>query len=247
MKTFTEDELIAYQMGEGSARERSAIAAWLERDADAMRMAEEIAETLHVFSAVRVPAADFEKNWLRVRGGLTVLPVAAKRWMRWPVFAGTGAAFAALLVGVFWLGLHTRVRDMYEARVGGRYGAHEIRPMPAGYKAEANHAAGVQDVSLHLDAAERLLTAVNHCDSPADGAVLQTEAHQLLLRNALYERTATERGDYSQAAVLDNLGRVLTTMDTERPTEHKTLQMRLEMNTDGLLLEIRILRQNAGE
>ena len=249
MKSYSEDELIAYQMGEGTAKERAAIAAWLESDADAAKMAEEIAETLHVFSAGPVPAADFEKNWLRVRGGLTVLEPAKRSWARWPMFAGASAAMAALLVGVFWLGLHTRVRNIYEARVA-KYGNHAIRPMPAGYNGEA---AGMHDVSLnggvagHLDAAERLLTQVNHDDVNGDGEMMQAEAHQLLLRNAVYERSATERGDYTQAAVLGNLGRVLTTMDREPATEHKTLEMKLDMNTDGLLLEIRILRQNQGQ
>ena len=246
MRTFTEEELIAYQMGEGTAKERAAIAEWLESDAAATKMAEEIAETLHVFSAEPVPAVDFEKNWLRVRGGLTVLSAEKKKWMRWPVYAGASAAMAALLVGVFWLGLHTRVRNIYEARVA-KYGSHTIRPMPAGYKVDAENAAGMHDVALHLDAAERLLTQVNHDDVDGDGAAMQAEAHELLLRNAVYEASAKERGDYTQAAVLGNLGRVLTTMDHEPETAHKTLQMKVEMNTDGLLLEIRILRQNAGQ
>ena len=47
-----------------------------------------------------------------------------------------------------------------------------------------------------------------------------------------------------EAAVLENFGRVLTTLDNEPPTSHSTWRLRLEMNTSGLLLDIRILRQN---
>jgi len=43
---------------------------------------------------------------------------------------------------------------------------------------------------------------------------------------------------------LENLGRVLTTLDNEPETQHSTWRLRLEMNTSGLLLDIRILQQN---
>jgi len=36
---------------------------------------------------------------------------------------------------------------------------------------------------------------------------------------------------------------VLTSLDNE-PPKHSTLQLRVEMNTRGLLLDLRILRQN---
>ena len=70
------------------------------------------------------------------------------------------------------------------------------------------------------------------------------QAHSLLLQNAVYVRSARESGDLAQAAVLENFGRVLTTLDNEPPTPHSTWRLRLEMNTSGLLLDIRILRQN---
>ena len=99
-------------------------------------------------------------------------------------------------------------------------------------------------VADHLDAAERLLTEVNHASGPLDDTT-RSQAHELLLKNAVYVRTAQDQGDYAEAAVLDNLGRVLTTIDNSPPeAPHSLLRFRLEMNTDGLLLDIRILRQN---
>ncbi len=95
----------------------------------------------------------------------------------------------------------------------------------------------------HLDAAERLLTEVNHTSGSLDPAT-RAQARELLLSNAVYTRTARDHGDLAQAAVLDDLGRVLTTLDNESSSPHSTLQLRLEMNTSGLLLDIRILRQN---
>ena len=67
----------------------------------------------------------------------------------------------------------------------------------------------------------------------------------LAQENAVYVRTAQDKGGYAEAAVLDNLGRVLTTIDSAPPEAPPSLlRFRLEMNTDGLLLDIRILRQN---
>jgi len=54
---------------------------------------------------------------------------------------------------------------------------------------------------------------------------------------------AHDSGDLAEASVLENLGRVLTTMDHE-PARDSGWHIRFEMNTDGLLLDIRILRQN---
>jgi hypothetical protein len=98
-------------------------------------------------------------------------------------------------------------------------------------------------IADHLDSAERLLTEVNNTQGPLDETTRE-QAHHLLLKNAVYVHAARESGDVAQAAVLENLGRVLTTLDNEPDTPHSTWRLRLEMNTSGLLLDIRILRQN---
>jgi len=98
-------------------------------------------------------------------------------------------------------------------------------------------------IADHLDSAERLLTEVNNTQGPLD-EITREQAHHLLLKNAVYVHSARESGDVAQAAVLENLGRVLTTLDNEPETQHSTWRLRLEMNTSGLLLDIRILQQN---
>jgi hypothetical protein len=98
-------------------------------------------------------------------------------------------------------------------------------------------------IADHLDSAERLLTEVNNTQGPLDETTRE-QAHHLLLKNAVYVHTARESGDVAQAVVLESLGRVLTTLDNEPETPHSTWRLRLEMNTSGLLLDIRILRQN---
>jgi hypothetical protein len=237
MKHYSEEDLIAYQLGE--AESASEIRKHLESCRECAAEADAVAETLRVFSAEAVPPVDVERSWQKVRGSLTVLEPAPKRgWfglgsrsLRWPAL---GLAMAALIVmaGVFGLRFH--------------YGAEKkiVRPNYAinGHGPLTTRPADPA-IANHLDAAERLLTEVNHASGPLDD-VTRTQAHQLLLKNAVYLQTAHDQGDVGEASVLDSLGRVLTSIDNSSDAKHSTLQLRLEMNTDGLLLNIRILRQN---
>ena len=187
-----------------------------------------------MFSADPVPQPDVEHNWQRLRGNLGVLtPQRSRafeflRWgWAWPV-AGLATA-ALILLTMFGLHLHRANEIRRNIAVNG-HGPLTTEPTnPA--------------IANHLDAAERLLTEVNNSSGVLDDATRE-QAHSLLLQNAVYIRSARESGDLAQAAVLENFGRVLTTLDNEPPTPHSTWRLRLEMNTSGLLLDIRILRQN---
>jgi hypothetical protein len=232
MKHFSEEELIAYQLHESS--DEGPISKHLESCSECADLSESIAETLRVFSADPVPQPDLEHNWQRLRGNLGVLTPERSRGLRllrggwaWPA---TGLATAALmLLTVFGLYLHRSGETRHNIAVNG-HGPLTIEP--------ANPA-----IANHLDAAERLLTEVNNSSGTLDDTTRE-QAHSLLLQNAVYVRSARDSGDLAEAAVLENFGRVLTTLDNEPPTPHSTLRLRLEMNTSGLLLDIRILRQN---
>ena len=251
MEHISEEDLIAYQMHEG-ADERS-IHEHLEECAECARVSESIAETLRVFSGGPVPEPDLERNWRRLRGNLSVLSTEPRRfgWLRshwmWPA---AGLAVAALLLVAF-IGVH--LQHGFVRRPALAVKSHgPLTDQPAN-PALANH----------LDAAERLLTEVNNSSGPLDEAARE-QAHSLLLKNAVYVHQARTGGDIAEASVLENLERVLTTIDNEPGDNqarihetsdsqthgdetldsHSTLGFRLEMNTSGLLLEIRILRQN---
>ena len=248
MTHFSEEDLIAYQLHESS--DEAAIERHLDECSDCAAVSDSIAETLRIFSSEPVPQPDLDRNWQRLRGNLSVLtpePRRARfpRFLLWPA---AGLATAALLVFAF-VNIHVtrggdRIADLLPA-------IHRIErinhPNTAinGHGPLTTEPAGATDPGManHLDSAERLLTEVNHTSGPLDPAD-RAQARQLLLSNAVYTRAARERGNLAQAAVLDDLGRVLTTLDNESPSPHKTLQVRLEMNTSGLLLDIRILRQN---
>jgi hypothetical protein len=221
-----EQELIAFHLGEPcdetSIRER------LQTDEAYAALSESVSRTLRVFSAESVPAADIDGAWQRLRISLPVLeqPRRATRW-RWFVLAPVAAlAMVILVAGLLLPGFLHRQPKPDEA------GVIHLRP-PVGY-------ADKQDVSQHLDRAERWLTAVNNASAPLDEAT-RAQGEQLLTRNAVYLREARDHDDLPDAFALERLGRVLTTAN------HSTgsgVQLRVEMNTDGLLFDLRILRQN---
>ena len=231
MKHFSEEDLIAYQLHESS--DESTISMHLESCSECADLSESIAETLRVFSADPVPQPDLEHNWQRLRGNLRVLTPERPRGFElfrwhwaWPVAGLTTAAL--ILLTVFGTHIH-RIDTRHTIAVNG-HGPLTTEPTDP-------------SIANHLDAAERLLTEVNNSSGPLDDATRE-QAHSLLLQNAVYVRSARDSGDFAEAAVLENFGRVLTTLDNEPPTSHSTWRLRLEMNTSGLLLDIRILRQN---
>ena len=183
------------------------------------------------FSAELAPKPDLELNWQRLRGNLSVLTPESRGFWRWQwAWPAAGLVTAALIL-LTAFGVHARHGSdpKHSVAVNG-HGPLTTEP--------ANPA-----IANHLDAAERLLTEVNNSSGPLDEATRE-QAHTLLLKNAVYVHDARESGDLASAAVLENFGRVLTTLDNEPPTSHGTWRLRLEMNTSGLLLDIRVLRQN---
>ena len=75
------------------------------------------------------------------------------------------------------------------------------------------------------------------------------QVHRLLLENAVYHQSAEQHGDMATAAVIDDLGRVLISLDAEPNAEQKEHTnnpdaFRLQMNMGGVLLDLRILHHN---
>ncbi|MDW5264848.1 MULTISPECIES: hypothetical protein [Acidobacteriaceae] len=242
MTHFSEEDLIAYQLHESS--DEAAIQRHIEQCTECAALSDSIAETLRVFSSDPVPQPDLDRNWQRLRGNLSVLTPEPRRkfFLRFTLWAGAGLAAVALLLVVF-VSIHvTRDRDHIAALLPAIDRVTHPNTAINGHGPLTTEPTD-PTVANHLDAAERLLTEVNHTSGSLDPAT-RAQARDLLLSNAVYVRTARDHGELAQAAVLDDLGRVLTTLDNEPSSPHSTLQLRLEMNTSGLLLDIRILRQN---
>jgi len=263
MTTFTEDDLIAYHLGELSWLRRRQLRSALEKDAALAAESEAIAETLRAFGAEPAPVVDeamLERTWQRVRPTLEVLsPVPHRARTLWMVGGGSALAGATAVV-VLVLTFAQRVPSQQEAVNGEPAGsiaarAHDLLAELQGKSKVAganNNQAGsvmvlpdavAEDPSLaaHLDMAERVLTEVSHSDGRLQPET-QDQVHRLLLENAMYYQSAETRGDISTAAVIDDLGRVLTSLDAEpRASAHDEDSFRLQMKVGDVLLDLRIL------
>lgn len=221
-----EQELIAFHLGEPC--NEKVIRARLQTDDTYAALSESIQRTLRVFSAEPVPAPDTQAAWQHLRNSLPVLEPAKKTsfWQRF-AFVPAGAIAVLLLVAMFFV-----PRLLRKHAEPDEAGVIQLRPPVENV--------GTQSISEHLDRAERWLTVVNHATAPLDEQT-QTEGARLLTTNAVYLREARNRGDLPDAVALERLGRVLTSAHNP---EEGGMQLRVEMNTDGLLFDLRILRQN---
>ncbi len=233
---LSEQELIAYQLGETA--DPAVMAAHLEHCALCASTADSIAETLRIFSADPVPEANLDHAWQRLRGSLPLLPANVglppkRRWtVRMPLLWASTAALSTCLLGLLALHVPHRTRVLPAAPTTA---ALQPGPLTASPRD--------QDIANHLDDAERLLTEIDHTSGALDQGTRDRTA-QFLLTNALYIQRAQQDGDTAQASVLEQLGRTLTTVEHQPPNPPKRWNLRLEMNTSGLLLDIRILQQN---
>jgi len=96
----------------------------------------------------------------------------------------------------------------------------------------------------HLGRSERLLVALKHGDSAESPALVKAEAQDLLSANRFYRESATKSGDAAFAAALDRLERVLVEIANEPDSASpaRLAELQNELNTDGLLFEVRVLR-----
>jgi hypothetical protein len=98
----------------------------------------------------------------------------------------------------------------------------------------------------HLGRSERFLVALRHGDSGESTALVKAEAQDLLSANRLYRESATKSGDPAFAAALDRLERVLVEVANEPDdaSPARLAELQKELNTDGLLFEVRVLRSH---
>jgi hypothetical protein len=101
-------------------------------------------------------------------------------------------------------------------------------------------------LSDRLDRSERLLVELKHTDGD-DAAMmpaLRDEARTLLAANGSWRQDAQRTGDPAMMKALERLNRLLVELANQPDGIDATAVTRLqqEMNTDGLLFELRVLR-----
>jgi hypothetical protein len=98
----------------------------------------------------------------------------------------------------------------------------------------------------HLDRSERLLVELKHADVDSAEMVspLRDEAKSLLAANRVCLKSAAQGDDPALKTALDNLNRLLDELANQPEGLNSAAIARLqsEMNSDGLLFEVRVLR-----
>jgi hypothetical protein len=181
-----------------------------------------------------------EQVWKSISGQL---PAYAGRprtffsgaWSQWPLWIGLAAAGACVLLAA-------------TAFYAGRLWEHRNSPpaMASHPVAPAQPRVVVVVLSDHLDRSERLLVELKHAN--ADETQLETplrdEARSLLAANRKCRQEAEAAGDPALTKALDHLNELLNGLANQPGGLNADAIARLqaEMNQDGLLFEVRVLR-----
>jgi len=245
MKHLSEEEIYALsQRADGSRHEHFAECEQCAAEFDQTRR---LLEMTAAAARIDGPGPGYgDRVFAAIRSSLPVYgevkPKQPKRswWAWWRTSGGLAFAGAAaclvLLAAAFWAG------RVFEQRRGG-----------TGMEtAKGNGAAGQPNrvvfvvVRDHLDRSERLLMELDHAGhlTRLDRGPLEREASDLLEDNRLYRQTAAASSDPALASLLDRLGRVLVEVAHDPSTLEgdSSTRAREQMNLDGLLFELRVLR-----
>jgi hypothetical protein len=179
-----------------------------------------------------------EEVWRSIRGSLK--PYEARKW-RWPTLGfrkplALATAFALLMVAAFLAGRVWQRKQTSQTAV--------VASDP-----QARQRVVVWVLGDHLDRSERLLVALNHADGKDDALPIQSEARELLASNRLLRQSAKQSSDPAMDAALDRLERLLVEISNQPNglTDADLNRLRQEMNTDGLLFDVRVLRSRVTE
>lgn len=180
-----------------------------------------------------------EEVWRSIRGSL---PAYASRKWRWP-----GLGFRRPLVLVT-----ACVLLMVAAFVAGRvWQRKQTQTVAVASDPQARQRVVVWVLGDHLDRSERLLVELNHADGKdaAEALPIQSEARELLAANRLLRQSAKQSGDPAVDAALDRLERLLVEIANQPNglTEADLNRLKQEMNTDGLLFDVRVLRSRVAQ
>jgi hypothetical protein len=172
-----------------------------------------------------------EQVWQSIDASLPVYEKPRSSWMRYHRPLGWAAA-CLLLVAVTFV-------------AGRRWERKQASSVAVAVDPQARQRVVIVFLGNHLDRSERLLVQLNHADGNDLSALpLRTEARELLASNRLVRQSEMQAGNLKVEASLDRLERLLMELSNEPDslTEADLNRLRQEMNTDGLLFDIRVLR-----
>jgi hypothetical protein len=233
MKHLTQEELIEHYYSEDFYKVEAEL--HLQACKHCSQAYDELGKLLGGIRGPEPPARSAEYGnevWRSIQGSLAPYPKKSKVIrMPWRQFGLVAACLllvaTAFFAGRIWEHAHTKL---------------SIAAVPSTEKTRVV----LFVLGDHLDRSERLLVQLNHAGGEdADASLpLQAEARQLLTDNRLYRQSVTHANDPLLSAALDHLERVLLEV-ANAPGDldsEEIARIEKEMNTEGLLFQIRVLR-----
>jgi len=245
MKHLTEEELVAKAFGE-----RDGEAAAERHLAGCEQCAGRYAALMIDLAALKpvsTPERDAgygDRVWASLVPTLPVYAADKRRWLS-PVL--NLASNPAIWKGLVYAGACALL--VGGAFVAGRNWDQWTRPRIAAENQsglEAKQPVVLVVLGDHLDRSERLLVELKHADAGSAEMVspMRDEARSLLAANQVCRQDASQIGDPALETALDRLDPLLTELANQPGGLNRETITRLqtEMNADGLLFEVRVLR-----
>jgi hypothetical protein len=239
MKHLSEEELIEHFYSKDKACARH-----LDRCKECAEVYAALRSDIAALPAAEPPARDAsygERLWESIAPSLPAYAPLKRSWWRAGLRRGLSyAAVCALLVaGAFLAGRLWEHRQPHATA-----GNTAAQPQPS------------QRVILvvlgdHLDRSERLLVELKHADADSAEMLspLRDEARSLQAPNRICRQNVRQADDPALATALDHLDRLLAEIANQPDGLNAAPLARLqkEMNADGLLFEVRVLRSRIPE
>ncbi len=238
MKHLTEEEMIEHYYSEDLYKADAEI--HLQACKQCSQSYAELDKLLGSVRASEPPARSVDYGdqvWQSIQGALQPYQAKQKRnFFQWPQLAYAAACLlflaGAFLAGRVWEHTHTK-------------------PLLASTPQQTKERVVLFVLNNHLDRSERLLVQLNHAGAEGERVdlPLRGEAQQLLTDNRLYRQSVAQSNDPLLTAALDHLERVLLEVANSPDELSATDIARIEqeMNTQGLLFQIRVLRTKVSE
>jgi hypothetical protein len=237
MNHLGDEEMVELYYEEGT----SAYEAHLKACRQCSAQYAEFKRSLDAIAEVPMPqrSADYgDRVWANLKPGLIPYQKRTAGWHGWTNWrtAAVVACCAFALAAVF---------------LGGRYWERfATKTTAVASNPQAAQRVVVVVLTDHLDRSERMLVQLEHAASndPRDNTELQSEARDLLASNRLYRVTASNAGDPEMAGALDHLEGVLAEIANDPNLNAADIErVRRDMNTKGILFEIRVLRSRGSD
>lgn len=248
MTHLSEEELIAQLYGEGDEATRK----WhLETCAECSKAYTALQRDLAEMKFAEPPlrgASYGEKVWACLSESLPAYEAPGRKWLSGGLWRGLSyAAACVLLVACTFIGgrLWERKQTHRSAEINPRQKQQQAVHVPQAQRVV------VVVIGDHLDRSERLLVELKHADAESTGMLppLREEAQGLLAENRICRQKASQQGDPALATALDGLDHLLEELANQPGgLNPATLtQLQNEINAEGLLFEVRVLRSRLPE